>query len=99
MRPDGDPFTSLTVCPGQHQFGAAGTAYSVAWWSPEPDVLSLGAEAVASAVQAEARKRGQELQLIRNGSRGMYWLEPLLEVVTARVSEIVVLLVRVLKQR
>lgn len=44
--------------------------------------LSLGAEAVASAVQAEARKRGQELQLIRNGSRGMYWLEPLLEVVT-----------------
>ena len=50
--------------------------------------LSLGAEAVASAVQAEARKRGHELRLIRNGSRGMYWLEPLLEVVTAtgRVS-------------
>jgi len=45
--------------------------------------LSLGAEAVANAVQAEARKRGQELQLIRNGSRGMYWLEPLVEVVTA----------------
>lgn len=45
--------------------------------------LSLGAEAVATAVQAESRKRGQELQLIRNGSRGMYWLEPLLEVVTA----------------
>jgi formate dehydrogenase iron-sulfur subunit len=44
--------------------------------------LSLGAEAVAIALQAEAKKRGQELQLIRNGSRGMYWLEPLLEVVT-----------------
>ncbi|MGH9425752.1 MAG: formate dehydrogenase, partial [Terriglobia bacterium] len=44
--------------------------------------LSLGADAVATAVQAEAKKRGQELQLIRNGSRGMYWLEPLLEVVT-----------------
>ena len=45
MRPDGDPFTSLTVCPGEHQFGAAGTAYSLVWWSPEPGVLSLGAEA------------------------------------------------------
>src|SRR5262245_44354256 len=45
--------------------------------------LSLGAERVASAVQAEAGKRGLEVQLIRNGSRGMYWLEPLLEVVTA----------------
>ncbi len=38
--------------------------------------LSLGAEAVASAVRQEAKKRGQELQLIRTGSRGMYWLEP-----------------------
>ena len=45
--------------------------------------LSLGAEAVASAVRLEAKKRGQELQLIRTGSRGMYWLEPLLEVATA----------------
>ena len=45
MRPDGDPFTSLTVCPGEHEFGAADTAYSVTWWSPEPSVLSLGAEA------------------------------------------------------
>ena len=44
-RPDGDPFTSLTVCPGEHEFGAADTAHSVAWWSPEPGVLSLGAEA------------------------------------------------------
>jgi len=44
--------------------------------------LSLGAEAVATGVQAEARKRGHELQLLRNGSRGMYWLEPLVEVVT-----------------
>ncbi len=45
MRPDGDPFTSLTVCPGQHQFGSGDAAYSVAWWSPEPGILSLGAEA------------------------------------------------------
>ena len=45
MRPDGDPCTSLTVCPGEHRFGAANTAHTVVWWSPEPDLLSLGAEA------------------------------------------------------
>ncbi|MBM3802078.1 MAG: NADH-quinone oxidoreductase subunit NuoF [Acidimicrobiia bacterium] len=44
--------------------------------------LSLGAEGVARAVQSEARKRGEELRLVRTGSRGLYWLEPLLEVAT-----------------
>jgi ATP-dependent exoDNAse (exonuclease V) beta subunit len=44
-RPDGDPFTRLTVCPGEHECGDPETAHTVAWWSPEPDVLSLGAEA------------------------------------------------------
>jgi formate dehydrogenase iron-sulfur subunit len=46
--------------------------------------LSLGAEAVARVVRLEARKRGQEVELVRNGSRGMYWLEPLVEVTTAK---------------
>jgi formate dehydrogenase iron-sulfur subunit len=44
--------------------------------------LSMGAESVATAIQTEAKKRGQALQLVRNGSRGMYWLEPLVEVMT-----------------
>jgi formate dehydrogenase iron-sulfur subunit len=46
--------------------------------------LSLGAGEVAHAVAREATARGLELQLIRNGSRGAYWLEPLVEVATAR---------------
>jgi formate dehydrogenase iron-sulfur subunit len=46
--------------------------------------LSLGAGEVAHAVAREAAARGLELELIRNGSRGAYWLEPLVEVVTAR---------------
>ncbi|MFN8006205.1 MAG: NADH-quinone oxidoreductase subunit NuoF [Terriglobia bacterium] len=46
--------------------------------------LSLGAEAVAKAVEAEARKRGQAAQVTRTGSRGMYWLEPLVEVQTTK---------------
>ena len=45
--------------------------------------LSLGADAVAQALAAEARARTREVRIVRNGSRGLYWLEPLVEVVTA----------------
>jgi formate dehydrogenase iron-sulfur subunit len=43
---------------------------------------SLGADEVAQAIAAEARRRGLTLNLVRNGSRGHYALEPLVEVVT-----------------
>jgi formate dehydrogenase iron-sulfur subunit len=43
---------------------------------------ALGAEAVAAAVAAEAKARGADVTIVRNGSRGMIWLEPLLEVET-----------------
>jgi formate dehydrogenase iron-sulfur subunit len=42
----------------------------------------MGANKVADAIQKEAEKRGIAIQLVRNGSRGMYWLEPLVEVAT-----------------
>jgi len=42
--------------------------------------LSLGAESVARAIAREAESRGQAVQVVRNGSRGLYWLEPLIEV-------------------
>jgi formate dehydrogenase iron-sulfur subunit len=45
--------------------------------------LSLGAGDVARAVADEARKRGIDIQLVRTGSRGLYWLEPLVEVGTS----------------
>jgi ATP-dependent exoDNAse (exonuclease V) beta subunit len=44
-RPDNDPFTRLTMCPGEHVFPYGEAEYSVVWWSPEPDVLPLGAQA------------------------------------------------------
>lgn len=44
--------------------------------------LSLGADKVAKAIAAEAAARGIEVQLVRNGSRGLFWLEPLVEVAT-----------------
>jgi formate dehydrogenase iron-sulfur subunit len=43
---------------------------------------ALGADDVAAAVVAEAAKAGVEITLVRNGSRGMIWLEPLVEVET-----------------
>lgn len=46
--------------------------------------LALGADQVAKAITAEAEKRGEDIRLIRNGSRGMVWLEPLVEVETAQ---------------
>lgn len=44
--------------------------------------LSLGAEATAKAIAAEATRRGLNVQVVRNGSRGLYWLEPMVEVAT-----------------
>jgi formate dehydrogenase iron-sulfur subunit len=44
--------------------------------------LSVGAHAVAEAVRRAAESRGVEIALVRNGSRGLFWLEPLLEVET-----------------
>lgn len=48
----------------------------------DSSALSMGANLTAKAIQAEAAKRGVEIELIRNGSRGMFWLEPLVEVAT-----------------
>ncbi|WP_367849162.1 formate dehydrogenase beta subunit [Rhodoferax sp. WC2427] len=44
--------------------------------------LAVGADEVALAVQAEADRRGLAIELRRNSSRGLFWLEPLVEVVT-----------------
>ena len=45
--------------------------------------LAVGADAVAAAIGREAGARGIAVELRRNGSRGLFWLEPLVEVQTA----------------
>jgi formate dehydrogenase iron-sulfur subunit len=45
---------------------------------------SVGADEVADALQRSAIRQQRPVRVIRNGSRGMLWLEPLIEVVTAR---------------
>ncbi len=48
----------------------------------DSSAVSLGANRVATAIAQEGAKRGIDINLVRNGSRGMYWLEPLVEVAT-----------------
>ena len=46
----------------------------------ETSAVSVGADEVAIAIAREAKKTGTRIELIRNGSWGAAWLEPLLEV-------------------
>ncbi len=43
---------------------------------------SVGADEVAAAIERLAASRGDALEVVRNGSRGLMWLEPLVEVMT-----------------
>ena len=48
----------------------------------DASALAMGAERVLQAVTTEASRAGAEIRIVRNGSRGMFWLEPLVEVAT-----------------
>lgn len=45
--------------------------------------LGLGANRVARALFAGAERRGLDVTIVRTGSRGLLWLEPMIEVATA----------------
>ncbi|QEX20270.1 formate dehydrogenase subunit beta [Hypericibacter adhaerens] len=44
--------------------------------------LSLDAEEVAEALAQGLQRKGAQAEIVRNGSRGLFWLEPLVEVET-----------------
>lgn len=44
--------------------------------------LAVGAERVAERIAQEAAVRGISFGMVRNGSRGLFWLEPMVEVTT-----------------
>ncbi len=44
--------------------------------------LAVGADEVAAALQTAAADRKLAIEIVRNGSRGAYWLEPLVEMAT-----------------
>jgi formate dehydrogenase iron-sulfur subunit len=58
---------------------------SVTVWVPrDAGALAVGAEAVVRKLQSEANAAGTAVTIRRNGSRGLYWLEPLVEVECAQ---------------
>lgn len=44
--------------------------------------VACGADEVAGAMAASAKHRNIQVDIVRNGSRGMFWLEPMVEVMT-----------------
>ena len=44
--------------------------------------LALGSDEVEQALIAAERRRGIRLEIVRTGSRGLFWLEPMIEVAT-----------------
>ena len=44
--------------------------------------IALGADEVAAAIERVAGENGQDVHIVRNGTRGMVWLEPMVEVAT-----------------
>jgi formate dehydrogenase iron-sulfur subunit len=44
--------------------------------------VSVGADELVTAFEAHAEKRYLDIEIVRNGSRGLLWLEPMVEVVT-----------------
>ena len=50
----------------------------------DSSAVSLGADVIAEAIRNEAASRKLDVKIVRNGSRGMFSHEPLVEVTTAR---------------
>src|SRR3569833_1276380 len=48
----------------------------------DSSAVAVGANRVARGIERLAREQKREIQIVRNGSRGLYWLEPMVEVVT-----------------
>ena len=54
--------------------------------SRDSGALCVGAEEVAHGFRKAFEKRGLDVEIVRTGSRGMYWLEPLVEVATTKAA-------------
>jgi formate dehydrogenase iron-sulfur subunit len=52
--------------------------------SRDAGAIAVGADEVALALEQAAGSRGADIEIIRTGSRGLYWLEPMIEVATPK---------------
>ena len=55
------------------------SAATIVYVPADASAVAVGADAVAAAIHAEAARRGAPVRIVRNGSRGLLWLEPLVE--------------------
>jgi formate dehydrogenase iron-sulfur subunit len=46
--------------------------------------VAVGAEETVAALEQAATQRNAAIEIVRTGSRGLYWLEPMVEVATAK---------------
>ena len=68
-----------SLAPGPTPMAPAATVFV----PQDASALAAGADEVAATIVRIARERGTAVRVVRNGSRGMTWLEPLVEVETA----------------
>jgi len=54
------------------------------WIPRDSAATAVGADEVAQALATEATRRGAAVEIVRTGSRGLFWLEPLVEVEAPR---------------
>ena len=60
-----------------------GTAMTLRLFIPlDAAALAVGADEVAAGIKAAAARRNVAVDIIRTGSRGLYWLEPMVEAET-----------------
>lgn len=52
--------------------------------SRDAGAVAVGADEVALALEKTAAERQATIEIVRTGSRGLYWLEPMIEVATAQ---------------
>src|SRR3984957_217446 len=52
--------------------------------SRDAGAIAVGADEVALALEQAAGSRGADIEIIRTGSRGLYWLEPMIDVATPK---------------
>jgi formate dehydrogenase iron-sulfur subunit len=50
--------------------------------SRDAGAVAVGADDVVLSLEQAAAKRGMAIEIVRTGSRGLYWLEPMIEVAT-----------------
>ncbi|HSE13139.1 MAG TPA: formate dehydrogenase, partial [Rudaea sp.] len=50
--------------------------------SGDASALAVGARRTAHAIAEHGTRKGADVRIVRNGSRGMFWLEPLVEAAT-----------------